>query len=154
GEPAALALSPDGRYVALASTWFGGHRDRWDNLIVPEGEKRSPIRLLDMDDGKVIQTLDGGHIGNVSRLTFSPDGTILASGSEDTTVLLWDVSQRSEVRGQRSETELRPKELVALWDDLKGHARKAQRSIVALTAAPAQAVPFLKSRLHRVEGAD
>ena len=34
-----------------------------------------------------------GHTSHVSSLAFSPTGEILASGSDDGTVLLWDMTQ-------------------------------------------------------------
>ena len=38
-----------------------------------------------------------GHEDNVSSVTFSPDGTRLASGSSDATIRLWDVETREEL---------------------------------------------------------
>ncbi|WP_462203524.1 WD40 repeat domain-containing protein [Frankia sp. CcWB3] len=33
-----------------------------------------------------------GHRGPVRAVTFSPDGTLLATGSQDRTVILWDLA--------------------------------------------------------------
>ena len=49
------------------------------------------IYISDLTTGKHIATLIG-HTDWVRSLSFSPDGKILASGSDDGTVLLWEVS--------------------------------------------------------------
>ena len=45
----------------------------------------------------LIATLEG-HTEIVTSVAFSPDGTLLASGSLDGTVKLWDVSTERQIR--------------------------------------------------------
>jgi len=72
-EPAALALSPDGKLLAWAA-------------------RGSPIRLVDLSNGEEVGTLTG-HTDVVQALAFSPDGARLASGSADGTIRFWGVGQ-------------------------------------------------------------
>jgi WD40 repeat protein len=45
-----------------------------------------------------------GHTGIVSSVAFSPNGQLLALGSDDTTVRLWKVGDGSMVRGLTAHT--------------------------------------------------
>ncbi len=78
-HPYALAFSPCGRYLASGAWWLRGF-----------GIKKCPVRLWNVKSGENIATFRG-HCSDVQCLAFSPDGTILASGSYDGTILLWDL---------------------------------------------------------------
>ena len=78
-KPYALAFSPCGKYLASGTWW---QREK--------GMEKMAIRLWDVATGEKITTF-WGHPTDVQSLTFSPDNTLLASGSHDCTILLWDV---------------------------------------------------------------
>ena len=75
--PWALAFSPCGKYVA-SGTW-------WE-----EGMEKMAIRLWEVASGENIATL-WGHPTDIQSIAFSPDSTLLATGSFDCTTLLWDL---------------------------------------------------------------
>ncbi len=81
----AVAFSPDGNTVASAG----------DVAITgAEIDKNSAVLLWGIEE--VAQTAAlGGHTGIVNALAFSPDGALLASGSDDTSVRLWNAADGS-----------------------------------------------------------
>jgi len=82
GKIYAMALSPDGRWLATAG------------LLSGTRELKCAIRLYDFATGKLIGLLKG-HDNVVNGLAFSPDGKYLISGSGDRDAIIWDVEQKS-----------------------------------------------------------
>ncbi|NPA93572.1 MAG: WD40 repeat domain-containing protein, partial [Chloroflexi bacterium] len=85
-----VAFSPDGTLLASVSC---SQRDE-ETWRCVKGE----IQLWRVSDGTLVRTLEGYEYAVVS-VAFSPDGTLLASGSRwDGTVQLWRVSDGALVR--------------------------------------------------------
>lgn len=76
GDIRALAVSPDGRSVASAST------------RAEEGSQERVIRLWEARTGARVAEWPA-HADTIDCLAFSPNGLTLASGSSDGTVRLW-----------------------------------------------------------------
>ncbi len=76
-RPQTSKFSPCGNYLAVGAAW-------------QDGQELMPICLLDISTGENIHNFYG-HPTDVWSLAFSPDGELLASGSYDGTILLWDM---------------------------------------------------------------
>ena len=76
-RPQSSKFSPCGKYLAVGAQW-------------QEGQEWMSICLLDVNTGENIHTFLG-HPTDVWSLDFSPDGELLASGSYDGTIMLWDM---------------------------------------------------------------
>jgi WD40 repeat protein len=127
-----LVFSPDGQKVALGT---GGNVRVWDALT---GTELTQLR---------------GHLGLVTALSFSADSKVLASGSNDTLALLWDLGS---LKGERSApAKLTDKDLESLWSDLAGEdAVQAFKAIQALAGSPDLATAFVGKHLDPAASVD
>jgi RNA polymerase sigma factor (sigma-70 family) len=128
-----IALSPDGTLLAAA--------------LGDEG-KESSVHLWDVLIGKKIAAL-AGHRGKLTSLAFSPESRRLASGSTDTTVLIWDVAGLTADRAAPSEQAL-----AQLWEDFSADAPRAYAAVCQGAAAGNAAVTTLEGKLKPVASVD
>jgi WD40 repeat protein/beta-lactamase regulating signal transducer with metallopeptidase domain len=126
--PVGVTFSPDGR------------------AIVVRGQGRS-VRVWDVLAGKEIGELKG-HSGRVETVAITADGKRVASGSADTTVLLWDVARAMKDLSRPQAVELTGTDVDGVWRDLAGEdAARALRGIRKIAGGPGQALPILGERL-------
>ncbi|MGK7948288.1 MAG: hypothetical protein AB4368_05650 [Xenococcaceae cyanobacterium] len=65
--------------------------DEKNGFLLASGSKKNKVRLWDIRNNSCLKILED-HSDVVRSLAFSPDGQMLASGSSDKTVKLWNVS--------------------------------------------------------------
>jgi WD40 repeat protein len=136
----ALAFAPDGKTLASVNGLL------WNNV-----EPDNVIRLWDVSTGQLLGKLSG-HSGGVTLLLFSPDGGTLVSGSEDATLLAWNVAAALR-KPPAGVAKLSAGELEARWNDLAdSKASRAYAALWQLAAAPQQADSLLKRRLVPASG--
>lgn len=71
------------------------------NLIFTGQENNPTVRVWSVQTGNVVRTLQG-HSGQVNAISISPDGQILATGSEDGTIRLMNLQTRELIRVLRN----------------------------------------------------
>jgi hypothetical protein len=135
-----VAFSPNGRILASAA---GPGRYR-------QASEADGIRIWDTATGEEIHRPLGNNSA-VTCLAFSPDGSRLASGLRNGSVLIWDVPNLPSRPPAQSQTR---EELELLWADLAGETPKARRAVWSLVGAGAESVIFLRGRLRPATEAD
>jgi hypothetical protein len=123
-----FALSPDGRLLAAAGG--GGVQ----------------VYLWDTRTGKRLGVLDG-HNSWVMALAFAPDGKSLASASNDTTVLLWDLARFRRDHGVPA--RLTAADVEKYWEDLaSAEASRAYQAMIALADVPDVSMALVRARVR------
>jgi RNA polymerase sigma factor (sigma-70 family) len=175
GNDNRLALSPDGRTLAVCSSLFEtataegrakliGHTDVVDAVAfspdgrtLASGSMDGTVRLWDLPSGKEVARF-GKELpqfagrGWVLAVAFSPDGRTLVSGGLDKTAHLWDVGR---ITGRRRESaERSAADLDADWKDLAGDAAVSYAALGRLVSSPREGVAFLGKQLQRVKPPD
>jgi WD40 repeat protein len=167
-----VAFSPNGRWIAHtsddemirlydAATVKEVHRlpgvtGRWlscmsfspdSRTLAASGTNELAILLWEVATGKPRGQFTG-HQGRIYTLVFAPDCKHLASGADDTTALLWDLSL---IAKSSSGTLHRRTDLAAGWEDLASEdGKKAYHALWSLAAMPEETIAFLKDRLQAV----
>ncbi|WP_159053416.1 NB-ARC domain-containing protein [Streptomyces regalis] len=97
GPVRALAVSPDGKYLAVAG-------EDGKEVIVEVFEPRLKNTIMYEPPDSAVYTLFG-HTGEVQALAYTPDGRYLISGAADATVRLWEPTRgiRIDQRPDRRE---------------------------------------------------
>jgi RNA polymerase sigma factor (sigma-70 family) len=129
-----VAFSPDSRLIAYAAL---------DNAL----------HIFGVATGQPLARFDG-HTGLLGAVAFAPDGRSVATTSNDTTALIWDVRGFS-VKAGPAPRRLDPPAVNASWDNLTAdNAAVGNEAINGLIASPREAVPFLNVRLKPVAAVD
>jgi WD40 repeat protein len=128
--PAALAISPGGRLLAVAG-------------------KDHTVHIWDLASGAEVRKLRG-HRAEVRALAFAPAGRMLVTADADGIALVWDTTDQAGARLPvspiRDEAALEQ-----LWTDLAADdAKKADQAMWTLASVPDRALPLLREHLRPV----
>ncbi|KAK1395990.1 Beach domain-containing protein b [Heracleum sosnowskyi] len=82
--------SPLAEYVELGAQCFATMQTTPENFLISCGNWENSFQVMSLSDGRMVQSIRQ-HKDVVSCVAVTSDGSILATGSYDTTIMLWDV---------------------------------------------------------------
>lgn len=84
-----------------------------ENFLVTCGNWENSFLVISLNDGRIVQSIRQ-HKDVVSCVAVTSDGSVLATGSYDTTVMVWDVFRlrAAEKRARNTQTELPRRECI------------------------------------------
>ncbi|HZZ77775.1 MAG TPA: WD40 repeat domain-containing protein, partial [Gemmataceae bacterium] len=133
---AQLAFSPDSRQLACS----------FDKLS-ESGHESSRIVIYEVASKKIRLTLVGHATGRILRFAFAHDSGLLASGSSDTTALVWKAGLRANLDPPLP-AEAAPADLDAWYGTMAGSdAPKAFQAMIQLARSRGQAVKLLENKI-------
>jgi WD40 repeat protein len=135
-----IAFSSDGRFLATGSA------SRFVGIGANLPVDTPTVEVWELASGDRRETFTG-HTGGITCLAFAPDGATLASGSMDTTTLLWDFTGK---HGPKA-APFAANELPAIWKSLTAKDEKMSLTLRRLAATP-QTLAFLKENFAPVKG--
>ena len=125
----AFAFSPDGQVLATAGREWGD----------------ATIRLWEVGTGRPFAALRGSR-SLAKRLIFTPDGQGLVTGSDDGTVLVWDIRLQNVAAGV-GKSRPNAAALTRAWAALAASdATTAHQAMGLLLRFPAASLPFLRQQ--------
>jgi WD40 repeat protein len=124
-----------------------------DSRLFVLAHARGAIRVCDLAAAKEpVEFRSSGAW--ITALAISRDNQLVASGSADTTALIWDLGARLGEQ-QPKPVKLSDPEVKQLWADLaEVDGVKAFQAIRKLAGAPEQTIPLLREHLRPVPPAD